>query len=97
MADWLAIWWVWIAGGMVIAIFEVLIPGFFLFVGFAIGAVLTGLWLGLGLPGAGWIAASPGNGLTVFAVLSLLAWIGLRRAVGVRGGQVRRIEHDIND
>lgn len=93
----LATWWVWVAGGLAIGILELLIPGWFLFVGFAIGAVLTGIWLGLGLPGADWIAASSGNGLTVFAVLSLLSWLVLRKLVGVRGGQVKRIEHDIND
>jgi len=93
----LATWWVWIAGGLVIGILELLIPGWFLFVGFAIGAVLTGIWLGLGLPGSGWIAAGPGNGLTVFALLSLLAWLVLRQTVGLRAGQVKRIEHDVND
>jgi len=93
----LATWWVWVAGGLAIGILELLIPGWFLFVGFAIGAVLTGIWLGLGLPGSDWIATSAGNGLTVFAVLSLIAWLILRRLVGVRGGQVKRIEHDIND
>jgi membrane protein implicated in regulation of membrane protease activity len=97
MAAWLATGWVWIAAGLVIGILEVLIPGYFLFVGFAIGAVLTGVWLGLGLPGAGWMAASPGNALTVFAVLSLMAWLGLRQLMGVRGGQVKRIDRDIND
>lgn len=92
-----AVWWAWIAAGLVIGILEVLIPGYFLFVGFAIGALLTGIWMGLGLHGADWIAASPGNGLTVFAVASLIAWLVLRQVVGVRGGQIKRIDHDIND
>lgn len=92
-----SVWWAWIAAGLVIGILEVLIPGYFLFVGFAIGALLTGIWMGLGLPGADWIAASPGNGLTVFAVASLIAWLVLRQVVGVRGGQIKRIDHDIND
>lgn len=92
-----AVWWAWIAAGLVIGILEVLIPGYFLFVGFAIGALLTGIWMGLGLPGADWIAATPGNGLTVFAVASLIAWLVLRQVVGVRGGQIKRIDHDIND
>jgi inner membrane protein len=93
----LAIWWVWIAAGLVIGILEVLIPGYFLFVGFAVGAVVTGVWMGLGLPGGVWMAASAGNALTVFAIASLVAWLGFRRVVGVRGGQVKRINHDIND
>lgn len=92
-----ATWWAWIAAGLLIGILEVLIPGWFLFVGFAIGAVLTGIWMGLGLPGADWMAANPGNALTVFAVLSLIGWLMLRQLVGVRGGQVKKIDHDIND
>lgn len=92
-----ATWWVWIAAGLVIGILEVLVPGWFLFVGFAIGAVLTGIWMGTGLPGAEWMAAGFGNALAVFAVLSLASWLVLRRLVGVRGGQVKRIDHDIND
>jgi inner membrane protein len=92
-----ATWWVWVAAGLVIGILEVLIPGYFLFVGFAAGAVVTGVWMGLGLPGADWMAASVANGLTVFALASLVAWLVLRQVVGVRGGQVKRIDHDIND
>ena len=90
-------WWGWIAGGLVIGILEVVVPGWFLFVGFAIGAVLTGAWMGLGLPGAAWMGAGLGNALTVFALLSLLAWLVIRRVVGIRGGQVKTFEHDIND
>lgn len=97
LTGWMATWWAWIAAGLVIGILEVLVPGWFLFVGFAIGAILTGIWMGIGLPGSAWMAAGAGNALTVFAVLSLLAWLGMRRAVGVRGGQVRTINHDIND
>lgn len=97
MATWFATWWVWIAAGLVLGIAEVLIPGYFLFVGFAIGAVLTGGWIGLGLPGSAWMMAGISNSLTVFAVLSLLAWVALRRLVGVRSGQVKIIDRDIND
>ena len=92
----LATWWVWVAGGLAIAILELLVPGY-IFVGFAIGAVLTGVAMGLELPGSAWMMASTGNALTVFAVLSLLAWLTLRRLLGVRHGQVKRIDHDIND
>lgn len=92
----LAHWWVWVAGGLVLGIVEVLVPGY-IFVGFAIGAVLTGAVIGLGLPGGAALAASPAVALTVFAVLSLIAWLGLRRVLGVRSGQIRRIHHDIND
>ena len=92
----LATWWVWIAGGLAIAILELLVPGY-IFVGFAIGAVLTGVAMGLELPGSAWIMASTGNALTVFAVLSLASWLSLRKLLGVRHGQVKHIDHDIND
>jgi hypothetical protein len=35
--------------------------------------------------------------LLLFAVVSLVAWLVIRRAVGVREGQVKVFEHDIND
>lgn len=92
----LGTWWVWVAAGLALGVVELLIPGY-IFVGFAIGAVLTGGYIGLGLPGAAALAGSPPVALTVFAVLSLIAWLCLRRLLGVRSGQVRRIRHDIND
>lgn len=92
----LGIWWVWVAGGLLLAIVELLIPGY-LFVGFAVGAVLTGAVIGLGLPGSAALATQPAVALTVCAVVSLAVWLGLRRVLGVRGGQVKRIDHDIND
>ena len=92
----LAQWWVWIALGLALGIVEVIAPAFF-FAGFAIGAVLTGVIMGLGLPGADWMMASPFNALVVFAVLSLIAWLTVRRVVGIRQGQVKTIEHDVND
>lgn len=89
-------WWVWIAAGLVLAIVEVMVPGF-LFAGFALGAVVTGAIIGLGLPGAGWMGASLINALVVFAVLSVIAWLAMRAVLGVRSGQVKKIDHDIND
>lgn len=89
-------WWVWIAGGLALAIVEVLVPGY-LFAGFAVGAVLTGTIIGIGLPGAGWLLTSPVNALLVFAVLSLCAWLALRALLGVRSGQIKHIDHDINE
>lgn len=84
-------WWVWMVAGAVLAILEVLIPGFIL-LGFAIGAALTGLLLWLGVLG-GSVAVL----LLVFAVASLLAWLVLRRVVGVRHGQVKIWDRDINE
>ncbi len=90
MALW-AEWWVWMVAGAVLAILEVLIPGFIL-LGFAIGAALTGLLLWLGVLG-GSIAVL----LLVFAVASLLAWLALRRVAGVRRGQMKIWDRDINE
>jgi membrane protein implicated in regulation of membrane protease activity len=33
----------------------------------------------------------------LFAVLSIAVWLGLRRAVGIRSGQYKRIDTDINE
>lgn len=84
------VWWAWVAAGLALAILEVLAPGF-IFAGFAIGAVLVGVVIGLGptltLPWA----------LVVFAVVSLLSWIALRRLVGTRRGQIKTFDRDINE
>ena len=45
-----AVWWVWIVAGCALAVLEVLVPGF-VFLGFAIGAVLVGALVGVGLLG----------------------------------------------
>jgi len=83
-------WWVWLAAALVLGILEVLAPGF-IFLGFAIGAALVGLLLLSPLtPG---LAAL----LAIFAVLSLVAWLVLRRFFRAPGGDARMIETDIND
>lgn len=92
----LTVWWVWVAAGIALGILEMLVPAW-LFAGFALGAVATGAFLGLGLPGAGWMAASPANAVMVFAVLSLAAWLAMRFAFGKPGGTVKRIDHDVNE
>ena len=40
-------WWLWMVAGLVLAIIEVIIPGY-IFAGFAVAAVLVGglIWLG---------------------------------------------------
>lgn len=84
-------WWVWMLAGAVLAIMEVLIPGFIL-LGFAIGALLTGILLWFGVLGG-----SFGALLLVFAAASIAAWLALRTLVGVRHGQVKVWDRDIND
>jgi inner membrane protein len=83
-------WWAWIVLGFALGVLEILSPGF-IFLGFAIGAVITGCLVGLGL--------SAGLPLLVliFAVISVVAWLALRRSMGVREGQVKIWDRDIND
>jgi membrane protein implicated in regulation of membrane protease activity len=86
-----SLWWVWVVAAFLIAGLEVLAPGY-IFLGFAIGAGLTGGLLALGL-----FAGSLPKLLVLFAALSVIAWLLLRRFAGVWRGQVRRWDHDIND
>lgn len=89
-------WWLWMAGALVLAILEVLAPGF-LFLGFAIGAAAIGAILFTGGPAAAFLTGSLPWTLVIFAVLSVIAWVVLRRVVGVRKGQVKVIDRDVND
>lgn len=86
-----AVWWVWIVAGFALGVLEVLAPGY-IFLGFAIGALVVGAGLGVGLLG-GSLALL----VLVFAMASLAAWLGLRRTMGLRQGQPRIWDRDIND
>ncbi|WP_068302509.1 NfeD family protein [Pararhodobacter sp. CCB-MM2] len=88
------LWWIWIAAGLALAILEVLVPGF-LFAGFAVGAVITGAIVGTGLFGDA--SESLAIMAVVFAVISVVAWLGMRQFMGVRQGQMKRIDRDINE
>ena len=44
------VWWVWMVAGLVLGVLEILAPGF-IFLGFAIGALLTGVLLVVGVLG----------------------------------------------
>lgn len=90
------VWWVWLAGALGLGILEVLAPGFIL-LGFAIGAAVVGLLLGLGGSIGDWLAGSFPMTMVVFASLSVVAWIVLRRVVGVRKNQSKVWDRDIND
>ena len=87
----LALWWVWMAAALALAITEVVLPGF-IFLGFAIGAFGVSLILLTGL-------FSPGLPLLalIFAGLSLIAWLLLRRFFAMPKGQVKTFTEDIND
>lgn len=84
------IWWVWLAAALLLAILEVLAPGF-IFAGFAFGAAVVGVLIGVGvkttLP---WL-------LVIFGLLSVAAWVGMRQFFGVRRGQVKHFDRDINE
>jgi inner membrane protein len=88
--------WVWLSGGVLLGIIEVFVPGFF-FLGFSTGAVITGLVLLAGGPFAAWLAGSLAYTVLFFALVSLASWIALRRIVGVRKGQLKTFDHDINE
>lgn len=84
-------WWVWLVAGIGLAVFEVLVPGY-VFVGFAIGAMLTALAVALGA------AAAPLSVVAlIFALTSLVAWLLLRQIFGVRRGQRKIWDRDINE
>jgi membrane protein implicated in regulation of membrane protease activity len=86
-----AIWWVWIVAGFALGVLEVIVPGY-IFLGFAIGAVVVGAGLGLSVLGGSLPVL-----LVAFAIVSLLAWVLLRRTLGVRAGQVKLWDRDINE
>ena len=85
------VWWAWVVLGFALGVLEVLAPGY-IFLGFAIGAVLTGALVGLGILGGNLPVL-----LFVFALASLVAWLVLRRVMGLRDGQVKIWDRDIND
>lgn len=91
-----ALWWAWVAAGVAIAILEVIMPGY-IFVGIALGLVGTGVILWSGVWPAAWMDASFANALLVAALIALVAWLVLRKTVGVRKGQSKIITRDIND
>lgn len=83
------LWWVWLAAALGLTILEILVPGF-IFLGFAIGAALVALLvllpLNLGLTAL----------LALFTLLSLAAWVILRRLFRAPDDQSRVIREDIN-
>lgn len=89
-------WWAWMVLGLVLGIFEMMVSGW-VFLGFALGAVVTGLLLLVGGPLAAAMAGSVPLLVLIFALLSLAAWLLLRRLLGPRGGTVKTFDHDIND
>ncbi len=89
-------WWVWIVGALALGVLEVIAPAQ-IFLGFAAGAAALGLLLLVGGPVKVALAASLPLTLLAFAVLSLIAWLVIRRLVGVRKGQVKIWDRDVNE
>ncbi len=84
-------WWVWMSGALILATLEVLIPGY-IFLGFAIGAGVMGLLILLGVSATG-LALT----LVIFAVLSLISYLAMRKYFGLKTGQVKIWDTDVND
>ncbi|MEM6376161.1 MAG: hypothetical protein AAF686_07955 [Pseudomonadota bacterium] len=89
MIAFLDLWWVWLCAALVLAIIEVLLPGF-IFLGIAIGALGMALLVAI-VPGV-----SPALMAVLFGGLSLVAWLMLRRVFRARDGAARIIHDDIN-
>ena len=90
------VWWVWVAGGILLGILEVFAPGFIF-----PGICGRGRCGGSGVADrrsagrrTGRVGADNASG---FAVSSLVAWLVLRRLEGVRKGQKKLWDTDINE
>ena len=88
-----AIWWVWMAAGIALGALEVVVPGF-IFLGFALGAVLTGVIL---LIGQFIFIFSLPMLLLIFAVASLVSWLALRAVFKGQRTSVKIWDRDINE
>ena len=83
--------WLWIVAALILAVVELFAPGW-IFMGIAVALGIMGLLLVSGF----WTAGLPVT-LVVAAIISGLVWLLLRRIAGVRKGQVRIWDRDIND
>ncbi len=92
MTDLWANWWVWIAAALVLAIAETILPGF-IFLGFAVGAAVVGVITAI----AGGAITTLAGTLVIFAIVSLAAWIGMRRYFKLPGSTEKTFDTDIND
>tara|TARA_R110002072_G_scaffold54333_14_gene142654 strand:+ start:1191 stop:1466 length:276 start_codon:yes stop_codon:yes gene_type:complete len=90
MEDYLTLWWVWISAGLILGVIELLASGF-IFLGFAIGALAMAVFVFV-LPAANVPAL-----LAMFAILSLIAWMGLRLIFRRQSSGARIVKRDINE
>jgi membrane protein implicated in regulation of membrane protease activity len=87
-----ATWWAWAILALALACLEITLPAF-VFLGMAIGAGCVALVMALG--GAGVIGAP--LSVLMFAVISLIATLVLRKIFSLPKGQVKTFDGDIND
>ncbi|MGJ8626758.1 MAG: NfeD family protein [Sulfitobacter sp.] len=90
MEHYLTLWWVWICAALALGVIELLAPGF-IFLGFAIGALAMAVFIFV-LPATNVPAL-----LAMFAILSLIAWIGLRVVFRRQSSGTRIVDRDINE
>lgn len=83
-------WWAWVAFGIIFMLLELMMPSY-LFLGFGLGAIVTGITLAFG------ITMSPQYLMLLFAIASLISWILLRQFFKLPKGNVKTFDHDIND
>ena len=83
-------WWAWVAFGIIFMLLELVMPSY-LFLGFGLGAIVTGITLALG------ITMSAQYLILLFAIASLISWILLRQFFKLPKGNVKTFDHDIND
>ena len=89
-------WWAWGVAAALFGVLELLAPGY-IFLGFAAGAAAMAGLLLIGAPVADWLPEGLPGHLLVFALLSVLAWVALRRLFRLPKGQVTVFRDDIND
>lgn len=86
----LHIWWVWLSAALALALIELVVPTS-IFLGFALGAlVMTGVVAFSAITNTSAL-------LTLFAALSLAAWVILKRAFKSQSSGARIVERDINE
>ena len=89
MTDWWTLWWIWGAASLTLGVAEVIVPGY-IFLGFAIGAMVMAL--------VAFVATlSLPVSLVVFAILSLVGFLVLRKYFSLPKSQITIWDRDIND
>tara|TARA_R100001369_G_scaffold60055_1_gene87007 strand:+ start:234 stop:509 length:276 start_codon:yes stop_codon:yes gene_type:complete len=85
----LQIWWIWLSAALVLALVELMVPAS-VFLGFALGALAMAGVVAIGL------VTHTSILLAVFAALSLVAWIVLKRVFRNQTTAARIVTRDIN-